>query len=211
MKNSICWNCGGEATVTRDLREKDTNLISCPKPNEHQRCYCEKCFKEMKETLEQENETFLLLKRKRMFETAVRNLERQGLDFVEYREAIKTIEQYNIENDGKFDSSYEIIAAIILIYNHIQIKPQFKVGKYQVDFLLPNEKIVLEIDGDRHSTETIKIKDTWRDVEIKRALGDDWEVLRVSTVCLDTKAERLVKAMDKILDYRLEKRIAWNS
>lgn len=211
MSISTCWNCGGEATVTRELREMDTDLIMYPKPNEHQRCYCKKCFEEMRQTLEQENETFLLLKRKRMFESAVRNLERQGINFVEYREAIKTIEQYNLENDGKFDSSYEIIAAIILIYNHIKIKPQYKVGKYQVDFLLPNEKIVLEIDGDRHSTEKVRIRDTWRDVEIKKVLGEDWEIVRVSTVCLDTKAEKLVNAMDKILDYRLEKKIAWNS
>lgn len=169
-----CWVCNKDnATYTRDLTYVETDRLwglEIPHrevvKNEHQRCYCENCYKETMAKLREENKLYIKLKRKRMFETALDKMERQKIDFAEYKEAIKAVEEYNLENDGKFDSSYEIMAAIVLIHNRVKIKPQFKVGKYQTDFLLSNHKIILEIDGDRHKHR--KNYDSERDREIKK-------------------------------------------
>ena len=147
-----CWICGKpNADVTRNITAEynlyENLTVAKAVKSEHQRCYCKKCFDEMKERLKQENEQYVLLRRKRMFERALDTMERQKIDFYKYEEAIKTIEEYNVENDKKFDSSHEIMAAIILIQNHYHIKPQAKVGRYQVDFLLPEDKIVLRRGG----------------------------------------------------------------
>ena len=209
MADYICWLCGGKATVSRKYTEDFAGRTLFNSPNKHMRCYCQECFDKVIKAEEEEDKQYMIIRKKRMFEKAIRNLEKQKMDFMKFKEAIDTVEQYNLENLQKFDSSYEIMAAIILIHNHVKIKPQVTIGKYHVDFLLPDEHIVLEIDGDRHEMEKAKAKDTWRDYEIKKILGDDWEIIRISTECLDMNADKLVKAMDKVLDYRLEKKIAW--
>jgi len=209
-----CWVCGEpNAEYTRNLTA-EYNLysnITCKAPvkSEHKRCYCKKCFEEMRERLRNENEQYTLLKRKRLFERAVDTLEHQGLNFYKYEEAIKTIEEYNEKNDGKFDSSYEIIAAIILIKNRYHIKPQYKIGRFQVDFLLPEDKIVLEIDGERHAHK--KGHDSVRDEKIRNELGDGWQVLRIPTDLLEQDAAKLPDAIEKVMDYRDTRKINWRS
>lgn len=210
MAELSCWVCGGKATISRKYSLEYTGKVLFDEPNKHRRCYCQKCFDEVMEREAEEEKAYTLLRKKRMFETAIRNLEKQKMDFEKFKDAIETIEQYNLENLNKFGSSYEIMAAIILVHNHVKIKPQANVGKYQVDFLLPEEHIVLEIDGDRHETEEARTRDSWREKDIKKILGSEWEIVRISTYCLDKKADKLVSAMDKVLDYRLEKKIAWS-
>jgi very-short-patch-repair endonuclease len=110
------------------------------------------------------------------------------------------IQEYLMENLDKFDSSYEVMAAIILIHNRVRIKTQFQICGYQVDFLLPDDHVILEIDGDRHKYN--KTYDSKRDKHIKDALGPDWEIIRISTECLDMKATKLIDAIEGVLDYR---------
>jgi very-short-patch-repair endonuclease len=144
-----------------------------------------------------------------MFETALDKLERQQIDFYKYEEAIKTIEEYNVDHCDKFDSSEEIIAAIILIQNRYHIRPQVKVGKYQADFMLPDDKVILEIDGERHKNR--KDYDSRRDTKMKEILGEGWQIIRIPTDFLDTKAEKLPYAIEKVLDYRDTKKVDWRN
>lgn len=212
MKKIKCWECGKEATKARGFRNpfepcKDSQM-SYKIVNRFQRCYCEECFEKHNNKIAEENELWLRLKRERMFEVAIDKLERQGtIDFEEYEEAIKTVEEYNINNPDKFDSSSEIIAAIILIQNHVKIKPQYKIDKYQVDFLLPEEKIVLEIDGVQHRLH--RAKDAIRDEVIKYALGKEWQIIRIPAEELEKNSKKLIDAMDAILDRRYNKAKAW--
>jgi very-short-patch-repair endonuclease len=209
-----CWVCGKEgADWTRDIENEFELFYNVPVrhmvENEHQRCYCKECYDTTMEQLKEENKQYILLRRRRMFEHALDRLERQRIDFYAYEEAIKTIQEYNEENDGKFDSSEEIIAAIILIHNKYHIKPQTKVGKYQADFMLPDDKVILEIDGERHKTR--KNYDSRRDTQMKAILGDEWQIIRIPTDFIDTKAEKLPDAIEKVLDYRDTKKIHWRS
>lgn len=143
---------------------------------------------------------YIKLKKKRMYESAVDNLEHQKISFVDYERAIKHVEKYVNEFPDKFDSSYEMIAAIILVHNNIKCKPQYKIGNYQVDFLLTEKKVVLEIDGERHQYK--KSYDKKRDECIKKELGAGWEIIRIPTDLLDERASKLCDAIDKVIDYR---------
>ena len=203
-----CWICGKEATKSRYLAnglEETTEKYT--KASKHKRSFCDECFTEFIRIREAENYQYIELKKKRMFEAAVDKLERQELDLEDYKEAIETVEEYNIANLDKFDSSYEIIAAIILIKNRIHIKPQYKIGKYQVDFVLPERFIVLEIDGERHKSK--KDSDSVRDYRIKNALGDSWEIIRIPAEYLDKKAKNLPKAIKAIEERREHIKLYW--
>lgn len=209
-----CWVCGKEgANCTRDIKAEYKLFYEIPVrktvAEEHQRCYCEKCYSETMRRLKEENEIFTQIKRKRTFEHALDKMERQQIDFCEYEEAIKTIEEYNLKNDGKFDSSEEIMAAIILIHNHYHIKPQTKVGRYQVDFMLPDDFLILEIDGVHHKLK--KNYDKERDREIKEKLGEQWQILRIPSDYIDKKVTELPQAIENVLDYRDTGKINWRS
>ena len=102
-------------------------------------------------------------------------------------------QKYLYANIDKFDSADEIIAAIILISRGVKIQPQAKVGRYQVDFLLPDYKVVLEVDGYTHQTR--RKYDSHRDAEIMETLGESWEVVRISTKALETKAIKIIEAI----------------
>lgn len=174
---------------------------------EHQRCYCKKCYADTMKRLKEENEQFIYLRRKRMFEHALDKLERQHIDFAKYEDAIKTVQDYNENNDGKFDSSEEVMAAVMLIQNHYHIKPQAKVGSFQVDFMLPDDMLIVEIDGIMHKQK--KDYDKKRDIRIKEILGDQWQIIRIPTDFIDSKVEKLPTAIETILDYRDTHKIHW--
>lgn len=208
-----CWICGNEATRKRDLRSPQPYwseyFHTTPVRNETQRCYCDGCYEKVMQELKEENELYIKLKKKRMFETAVDHMEHQHINLYEYKDAIDTVQEYFENNLDKFDSSYEVMAAIVLIYNHIHIKPQAKVGKYQVDFLLDDDHIVLEIDGERHKHR--KKYDADRDFDIKKILGQDWDIIRINTTYLDQKVTKLVDAINNVIDFRETGHIPWRS
>ena len=204
-KNSIkCWLCEKPAVAARPYHvgsqyDMGANFVTT-EPTRHRRCYCQECYDKEYERVTEENRLYRILRKKKMFESAIKTLEDQSILLWKYREAINTVEQYNLEKVDKFDSSYEIIAAIILIQNEIKTNIHYKIDDYEVDFLLPDICVVLEIDGDRHKYQ--KEKDSVRDYVLKKKLGEDWEVIRIKTSYLDKHADRLVSAITKTLDAR---------
>lgn len=201
-----CWECGKEATKVRKQFDIDKFYGTTAwtaievKPSKYHRCYCESCMKRIEEQEAQEANEYIRLKKRRMFLSACEKLEKQHTDMYEYKEAISVVEDFASNNPDKFDSSYEMLSAIILVHNKIHTKMQQKVGKYQVDFMLPELFCVLEIDGDRHRHR--KAYDSKRDMTIKQLLGGDWEVVRIDTEYLDQNAKALPKAIEEVLRHR---------
>ena len=199
--NMNCWKCGKPGDNHRNIGEKDSFFgVFRPFSLEAQRCYCDDCFKTVTEQTKADTKEYIKLKKKLMFERAVRILESQKLNIYDYQEAIQAVEEFVSEHPDKFDSSYEMVAAIILIDNEIECKLQYKVGKYQCDFYIPSLKLILEIDGDRHKNR--KAYDSERDLAIKKELGAGWEIIRINTEYLDQKADLLVEAIRSILRKR---------
>lgn len=188
----VCWICGKPATKKSILQEQD---VLGYKPI-GKRFFCDECFEKFYAEHSADRKEYIRLKKKLMFERAVRMFERQDIDIYEYKEAIEAVQEFNAENLNKFDSSHEIVAAIVLIYNEVQTKTQFPVGRYRVDFYLPELKIVLEVDGDRHKHK--KIIDNERDFKIREILGADHEIIRVETELIEQNAELLVEAIKSI-------------
>ena len=201
-----CWICGKTATTTRPFYNKYGNYTRYDISKYH-RCYCDECMAEVERTEAEERAQYIKLKKREMLKKAVNLLENQHTDMYEYKEAIEVVEDFIEDNTDKIDSSYEALAAIILVQNRIHSQMQYKVGSYQVDFLLPDLLAVLEIDGERHKQR--KSYDSKRDKEIKEILGQHWEIIRISTDYLDQNAKKLPEAIYKVIDYRETGRVNW--
>ena len=201
-----CWICGKTATTTRPI-QNDFGYFYRPELSEYRRCYCEKCLEDLMKTEADERKQFIKLRKREMLRKACTILENQNTNMYEYKEAIGVVEDFVADNVDKIDSAYEALAAMVLVQNRIYAKMQFKVGKYQVDFLLPDLLVVLEIDGEYHKHR--KKYDSVRDKYIKSALGEHWEIIRITTDNLDKDAKKIPEAIDKVLEYRETNHINW--
>lgn len=200
-----CWICGKTATKTRMMF--NGHSWYAPEISKYHRCYCEECLKQIEAKEIAERKQYIKLKKREMFRKAVNLLEKQHTNMYEYQEAIEVVRDFLEDNVDKFDSSYEVLTAIVLVQNRIYSKMQYRVGNYQVDFLLPDYLVVLEIDGERHKHK--KDYDSVRDKEIKKILGPHWEIIRIPTERLDMNAKKIPEAIDKVLEYRETNHINW--
>ena len=203
-----CWNCGAIATETKAYTYDW--IFKAPEPREvspYVRCYCDKCAKEVEAKEKEERELYIKLKKREMFRKAVRILEKQDTKMYDYKDAIEVVEEHVENHPDKFDSSYEVLAAIVLVHNRIYSKMQYKIGRYQVDFLLPELFVVLEIDGERHVHK--KAYDTKRDIQLQQMLGDGWDIIRIKTDYLDKDAKKLPDAIRKVVEHRQTGKVNW--
>lgn len=200
-----CWCCEKEAVRTRIVR--NIGIVIEEEPSIYTRNYCNDCYEKEVEKDKTDKAEYIRLKKRMMFLTAVENLESQKVNMQKYHEAIDVVDEFINSNPDKFDSSYEVLAAIILVKNRIHCKMQYRIGKYQVDFFLPEHMVILEVDGERHKHR--KDYDSQRDTEIKKLLQMPVEIIRIKTDFLDAKAERLVDAIDKVIEYRKTNHINW--
>lgn len=203
-----CWKCGGEATTTLSFATGvDVGCSWRRAVSDTVRSYCDKCAKEVEEKDKEERELYIKLRKREMYKKAVGILEKQNTNMYKYKEAIEVVEEYLEKNPDKFDSSYEVLAAIVLVQNRIYSKMQYKIGRYQVDFLLPELLVVLEIDGERHKNR--KGYDTSRDIQLQKALGEGWDIIRIPTDLLDKDAKKLPEAIHKVIDHRQTGKVNW--
>lgn len=200
-----CYICGKPATETRPHFNGYSWVT--PKMSKYRRCYCKECLKVEEEKTAEEHKLYVKLKKREMFRKAVKLLEDQHTDMYDYKESIEVVKDFLEGNPDKFDSSYEVLTAIVLVHNRIYAKMQYKIGKYQVDFLLPDMMVGLEIDGERHKHK--RDYDSVRDREIKKLLGSHWEIIRIPTERLDADAKKIPEAIDEILKYRETNHINW--
>lgn len=206
-----CWICGEAATKT--ITKGDVAVLDGLWIGRTQeelladgsfRCYCDKCYKDELKKLADRKRQYAVIKKQLMLERAIRSLERQNVVIYHYRDLIKDFETFVEENPDKFDSSQEMLTMLILADNGISVTPQFKIGRYRVDFLIPTLKVALEIDGDRHALKPYE--DSERDKLIRAVLGEEWEVVRISTEYIDANAEKLVEAIKAVRDKKKELR-----
>jgi len=205
-----CWICGKKtSTMYRRGTSIGTSYLEKMHPNDksYLRCYCSDCIDSVIDVEKREVELYSILKHKIMFYKACNALEAQGVDLYKYKEAIGVVENKVVSSPDKFDSSYEVMAAIILVQNRIYSKMQYQIGRYRVDFFLEEEGVILEIDGERHKYK--KQKDRVRDAQIKNIIGQGWEIIRIDTNFLDQHAERLPIAIREVMNYRETNHIDW--
>lgn len=179
-----CWKCNEEISG---------KLFPIGK-----RVYCKICHDEELEEIENEKKLFEEIKRKRMFRRAIQILEDQSFPIYDYKDAITVVDEYFAEHIGRFRSSHELVAAIVLVGNRIKIKPNAKIGKIRVDFVIKEMKCILEIDGYMHDNR--RLADAKRDLGIKQVLRNEWEVVRIPTRYIEQNVKKLVEAIKEILE-----------
>lgn len=162
-----CWSCHKDVRI----------LFERQNENNRRRVWCEECDKERLKTKKEIDEMSCKVSIYRMLEKAQQILENQGMDMDDYHEVIIVVADAIREKRSSFGSAYEIAAAIELISQGAKVKTQYSVKGYKVDLLLPELKVAVEIDGDRHNYS--KQKDAERDIYVHEALGTEWETVRV--------------------------------
>lgn len=174
-----CWKCGKGAKFAHEPQK---------------RVYCEDCEAEVRDEYKKLVSEYVQLKVRVMHERALRIMEDAKCYMHEYAEIAPQILDDALANPEKYRSADEMIAAMVLVSNGYRVKMQYKVGKYYVDFFVPEMNVCLEIDGDRHEFKTDF--DSKRDIEIRRELGEAWEVIRIPTKYLEQNPEKLPDAIE---------------
>lgn len=142
------------------------------------------------------------------FNNAVKRIEKSvGKNIKKYENAIRIVHKH-LYKEHWFESTEEIMVAIELLKNNIKTRHQVKVRIYRVDFVLENEKILLEVDGSVFHTEKTRPKEQIRDNVLLMKFGLDWEVIRITDEYINDNIKKLVPAIIKIRDER--KRIRRN-
>lgn len=189
-----CWICGAPAVKFQTSIKFDKHRIYGEERK--QRGYCEECFNKVAVDMRDSKDEYIRLKKKLMYERAVRLLEKQDVDIYDYEEALKAVQDYSQSHPDKFDSAEEMLAATILIHNRINTTVGAQIGRYTVDLMLPEKFVLLEVDGATHANRVYY--DNERDKDLRRELGGKWEVVRIKTEYLAQNAKQLVTAIDAV-------------
>lgn len=185
-----CWKCG-------------KTIISEDEPQA--RLFCDDCtvtfHTERKKTVSE----YVKLKMRVMHERALRIMEKAGCYMHEYRYISDQILNDALKCPAKFRSSEEIVAAMVMSSNLYEYEMNHQVGRYYVDLYIPELFVCLEIDGDRHEHKADR--DSERDIEIRKILGEKWEVVRITTNYLHKNPEKLVDAVEAVYKKKKELRM----
>jgi len=144
-------------------------------------------------------------KKDKKLEIAIKRISKVA-SITNYEKAYAVVKKY-INRDGWFQSTEEIMTALELVRRKIKVRHQVQISKYSADFLLPDLKVVLEIDGKPfHGVERAE-KEKKRDEFTVQQLGEGWEVIRIDTEYINTNVTRLVPAIKAILESRRKLKI----
>ena len=137
-----------------------------------------------------------------MFGRALKILENQQkfIHIWKYEEAAKALQEYIVENYTKFESAYEMVVAMELMRSKVRTKVQPTIAGRRVDFMLDEEKVVLEVDGFYHKNS--QEKDYKFDSEVIGELGQEWEVIRIPTKYIESNITMLYEAIMGLKTYR---------
>ena len=156
---------------------------------------CPKC----KDIAKVADDLYLRSKKEKKFEAAVERISRMTKLTPKYKKAIEIVHK-NLHRKGWFQSTEEIMVAIELLKNDVKAIHQQKVKQYKVDFVLPDMKVLLEIDGQIYHGDLRKEGN--RDGNIVLAMGLDWHVVRITTEKVNKDITKLMKAIKTIKEHK---------
>jgi very-short-patch-repair endonuclease len=128
-----------------------------------------------------------------MFERAIRLLENTGINMTDIKREAQAVQKHSVDSPESYKSSQEMVTAIIMLKAGYDFELNYKIGKYIVDMYLPDLKLIVEVDGERHDNR--HLQDSKRDIELRRMLGDEWEVIRIPTQYIEQNPGRIPDAV----------------
>ena len=186
----LCHICGEEVPTWSYISGKEYTCQSC-KAN---MAYMDKEVKD--------DNAYDLKERK--FEEALKRVLKMAnkRDLPKYQEASEKVYR-KLHTHGWFDSTEEIMVAIELLKSGFKIKHHYKIGgRFIPDFLIPSEKIVLEVDGHIYHTDKTAKKEMLRDDYMRTILGEEWEIVRISDLYINQNIKQLSKAITEVYKKR---------
>lgn len=130
-------------------------------------------------------------KEEKRYRKAVEEIEKQTGSLSGYERAVDICRKATL----KFGSIPEAMLAIELVKNGYKVIPQQKIGNYHVDFALPNEKLIIEVDGSIYHTNTQK--ELEREAAINYKVGFDWHFFHIPAESISKDVRRVVKLLKK--------------
>ena len=98
----------------------------------------------------------------------------------------------------KFDSMPEVVACIELLHIGARVIVHQKVSDYTVDFCLPDEKVILEIDGSLYHKDATRT--FARDNALSHMLGGEWTIKHVPADAVAKNHAAFGRNMRKMLN-----------
>ena len=183
---SPCWRCGKEHLFIREPTE---------------RVYCPECKQIVKIQHEEKLKEYIRLKMEMMLERALTIMERSGkVSMDSIREPFESLSKRFAEGEEGYRSAEEIVAALILDDNGYEYEANKRIGRYIVDFYIPELKAILEVDGYEHNAKTVY--DSKRDIELRKDLPPDWEIVRIKTEFIAQNPAKIPKAIEEMREYK---------
>lgn len=137
----------------------------------------------------------------RKLENALQRVKKDAGPRINYDKAESVVRKH-LHTDGWFDSTEEIMAALELIRRNIKVRHQVKFGRYTADFVLLDERIVLEVDGIIYHGKERHDKEVLRDNLIILSLTPEWEVVRITDELINQNIRGLVPAIRQVKNAR---------
>ena len=184
-----CWICGKDIVESFGAMDIMSGRFCKEHLREHQKQY--------KQTVTE----YLKLKTQIMFERAVRLLENTGINMTDIKREAQAVQKHSVDSPESYKSSQEMVTAVIMLKAGYDFELNYKIGKYIVDMYLPDLKLIVEVDGERHDNR--QLQDSKRDTELRRILGDEWEVIRIPTQYIE---QNPLKIPDAVIALAKQKR-----
>lgn len=150
--------------------------------------YCKGVLKEKKKVEFPDVRT----KHEKRFDKAIMKLQKQKIPMQKYDSSIRLAETAC----EKYGSIPEAMLAVELLYAGYKIIPQQKIGKYKVDFAIPKDKIIIEVDGELfHGNKQNELQ---REAEIQLIIGFDWKIIHIPSEYINrnvVKAKRYIETI----------------
>ena len=190
--NEKCWICGADVLSSYGSSDVMSGRFCREHWLEHQRQY--------KKTVTE----YLKLKTQVMFERAMRKMDNAGIFMTNIQREAQAVQKHATDCPEAYKSSDEMITAVIMLSAGYDFELNYKIGRYIVDMNLPDLKLILEVDGERH--ENRHLQDSKRDMELRRILGDEWEVIRIPTQYIEQNPAKIPDAVIALAKQKRELR-----
>ena len=184
-----CWGCGKK-------------IIYYDEPNE--RVFCNECSVKHKSEHKKLLKEHTLLYSKIMLENAMIMIENSNSFAHDFIDGYNIIKKEIETRPTMFRSSEEVVAGIVLSEYGYEFEANRKIGNYIIDFYIPELKVCLEVDGERHKNKQIYDKE--RDIKIRNELGAEWEIVRIPTKYIALNPNKLIDAVKEIKKEMVESR-----
>lgn len=160
---------------------------------------CKDCRTLAVEQQKQENNEAAYTLKEKKLRVAIRRISKVAR-IEDYSAAIAVIEK-QLSHAGWFQSSEEIMVALELLKCGVKVHHQVRVFDYRVDFVLPELRVLLEIDGPIfHGKERQKQREV-RDAVLNHKFPG-WEIIHISTENICINVTRLLPAIRTVLRRR---------